>query len=494
VRILVGTDNPDGCQPFDTSVWPNYNPHENSIVFVHRGACQFVEKVKHAEEAGIAAVVVIDHEGEGDNPVTMSPPEDFTHSTVTISAVAITHSFGQEIINAYNANQDNVMIASIEWRVPLSNGRVKLELFTSSNDAEDMDFKQNFREMARFLNQHDFLIFEPVYFIENGTNYGCTGSQICGDQCANVGRYCSVDPDHAIFFGISGYDIVRENLYQMCVYKFTQESTHAQQHERQEDIWWEYVANFAEECLEAPAENSNGDHNFHEDCSSRVMDKTDRVFGWPEGTMESFVNGCKSQSGDVNPTMDSDSTMLNDAIGRRAERDIQLLPSFAINGFETAGSWHCPEEPNVDNCNIFRALCSSFLEEEKPQVCGNDPGCPAGKYRDPCGECNANAPLHDTSPDCSAYTNEKDASTGSVIAIVVIVCIVTILLCGALYWLWQKNQEHEVVLAETKKYISLDDGDLQIGSTMARPGYGKVSNTGIQSSNQDSSIGLASNV
>merc|ERR1719354_388852 len=142
VRVLVGTDNPDGCKPFDTSSWPNYNPLENSIVFVHRGACKFVEKVKHAEDAGIAAVVVIDHEGEGDNPVTMSPPDDFTHSTVTISAVAITHSFGQKIVNAYNANQDNVMIASIEWRVPLSNGKVKLELFTSSNDAEDMDFKR----------------------------------------------------------------------------------------------------------------------------------------------------------------------------------------------------------------------------------------------------------------------------------------------------------------------------------------------------------------
>merc|ERR550532_2810615 len=126
-----------------------------------------------------------------------------------------------------------------------------------------MNFKQNFRNIARILNQGSALEFEPVYFIENGTNYGCKGSQLCGDQCANMGRYCSVDPDHAIFFGISGYDIVRENLIQMCVYEFTQQSPEAQAQtkEKQEDIWWEYVANFAQQCLEKPAEGS-GDHKF----------------------------------------------------------------------------------------------------------------------------------------------------------------------------------------------------------------------------------------
>merc|ERR1719499_2378537 len=187
--------------------------------------------------------------------------------------------------------------------------------------------------------------------------------------------------------------------------------------------------------------------------------------------MESFVNGCKSQSGNVNPNLDRHSQMLDDAIQRRAERDIQLLPSFAINGFETAGSWDCPPNPNVDNCNIFKAICSSFLPENKPAVCGNDPGCAAGVYRDPCGECTASSPTTDTSPDCDAYTNDKDASAGSVIAIGIIIALVTILLFVAIYYLWQKNQEHEAVITETKKYISLDDGDLQIGTGR---GYGKV--------------------
>merc|ERR1719204_2499582 len=146
-----------------------------------------------------------------------------------------------------------------------------------------------------------------------------------------------------------------------------------------------------------------------------------------------------------------------------------------------AGSWHCPENPSADNCNIFKALCASFLAEDLPDVCKNDPGCSAGVFRDPCGECTSDHALTDTSPDCESYTNEKDASAGSVIAISVIVALVTILLAVALYWLYQKNQEHEAVITETKKYISLDDGDLQIGS-MGR-GYGKVSNVGgLQSS------------
>merc|ERR1719499_2201648 len=100
----------------------------------------------------------------------MSPPEDFDHSSISISACAIAHTVGQSIRNAIAATNCPV-IASIEWNVPLSNGKVKLELFTSSQDAEDMDFKKNFRNIARILNQDDKLVFEPVYFIENGTYY-----------------------------------------------------------------------------------------------------------------------------------------------------------------------------------------------------------------------------------------------------------------------------------------------------------------------------------
>jgi hypothetical protein len=39
----------------------------------------------------------------------------------------------------------------------------------------------------------------------------------CGNQCINSGKYCAVDPGHDLNTGISGADVARENLRQICI-------------------------------------------------------------------------------------------------------------------------------------------------------------------------------------------------------------------------------------------------------------------------------------
>ena len=53
----------------------------------------------------------------------------------------------------------------------------------------------------------------------DGADSGCTGPVNCTTQCISGDLYCSIDPDGDLFKGISGANVVEENLRQLCVYK-----------------------------------------------------------------------------------------------------------------------------------------------------------------------------------------------------------------------------------------------------------------------------------
>ena len=52
----------------------------------------------------------------------------------------------------------------------------------------------------------------------DGAEHGCNGPINCSTQCISGGLYCSIDPDGDLFSGVSGANVVEENLRQLCVY------------------------------------------------------------------------------------------------------------------------------------------------------------------------------------------------------------------------------------------------------------------------------------
>ena len=60
------------------------------------------------------------------------------------------------------------------------------------------------------------ICIQPRYFIMRGERFGCIGTNRCGNQCTNDGRYCAVDPEKDLTAGIDGMDVVQENL-RKCV-------------------------------------------------------------------------------------------------------------------------------------------------------------------------------------------------------------------------------------------------------------------------------------
>jgi len=72
--------------------------------------------------------------------------------------------------------------------------------------------------------------------------WGCTIENLCATQCTEGGYYCNPDPDHNLFAGVSGVDVVNENLRELCVWNTALASYNSDG----EALWWQYVKAFAE--------------------------------------------------------------------------------------------------------------------------------------------------------------------------------------------------------------------------------------------------------
>jgi len=489
-----------GCDPYPSNI--RWTPEQNMIVMVDRGNCYFVDKVDNAEEAGAIAVIVV--ESRPGRVAIMSPPKEFAHNKVVIPAVSISLADGNSIRQLlFSSPIPDNREASIFWEAPLTNGKVNFELYTTSNDAESQDFKNNLGEIVQQLVMEEKLDFMVRYYIFNGTSYGCKGSYAsCRSQCLNLGRYCAEDPDVLLEQGVSGSDNVYEDLRAICVWNFTQDHDHGAFNEV--DIWFEYVSRFNEECL--VTEHKRG-HENQELCATQQLQLVEAQFGISRNVLVNYASDCIANSGPLGPNVDEENPLLEEVILYREQMGIYMEPSFTVNGYEMAGSWHCPERPSKDNCNVFRAICAAYMDGAKPSLCYNDFGCAAGKYRDECGYCVLTSPLEldeDGEPSCKYDTNgeivpkagvkyptwaptenspvdtiEEELSAGAEVAIIITCLAVIIFGCSIvfIYYIFKRNQaiRHERLIEE--------QGYLQTTASSNRAEDGKVEPMDAQTNN-----------
>ena len=152
------------------------------------------------------------------------------------------------------------VVSSLHWDMPDNNGKVEWSLWTNSD--ADQSFKRDFLETAKELAKTSQ--FTPRYFIYDGVNaWKCAGTNACGNLCTHNGRYCNLDPDSDTEHGVSGADVVMENLRQICVWKQANE-TYAQDGGIK---WWNYADQFNEACHGSGVASPD---TFNEDCSKRI--------------------------------------------------------------------------------------------------------------------------------------------------------------------------------------------------------------------------------
>lgn len=320
---------------------------------VDRGDCTFVKKVRNAQRAGAAAVLIADdmclcsHEDcEGSGPESNmcedTEPimaDDGSGSDITIPSFLLFKEDADPIKQVLMSNQQ--VRVSMSFSVPAPDSRVEYEMWTTPSDPLSRSILMSFKEAAVALGDEAF--FTPHQYIYDGTNAGCVGadgSNQCFSLCTNSGRYCSTDPDEDLDKGISGADVVKESLRRICIWNLYGTDGVGKE-------WWDYIDEFMYRC----GDPQKPDFFTNAKCISDAMThaKID----------ESDVELCMSESGGLDG--DNPNTILEDVLQAELKTGVVLIPSFFVNQAPVRGA------PSFST--VFRALCSGYAAGSEPDVC-----------------------------------------------------------------------------------------------------------------------------
>lgn len=320
---------------------------------VKRGDCTFVKKVRNAQRAGAAAVLIADdmclcsHEDCEDDSGAKNICEDTepimaddgSGSDISIASFLLFKEDADPIIEVLKQNQQ--VRVSMSFSVPAPDARVEYDMWTTPSDPLSTSILMSFKVAAVALGDEAF--FTPHQYIYDGKQAGCQGSDgqnQCFTLCTNNGRYCSTDPDDDLDSGISGADVVQESLRRICIWQKYGEDGVGKQ-------WWDYVDEFMARCgdPQKPSLFTNAQ------CISDAMTKAK--------VDEDEINFCMSESGGLEG--DNPNTVLDDTLTAELQAGVVLIPSFFINQAPVRGS------PTFST--IFRALCSGYAPGSEPDVC-----------------------------------------------------------------------------------------------------------------------------
>jgi hypothetical protein len=227
---------------------------------------------------------------------------------------------------------------------------VDYELWTSCEDSNGAEFKRDFQETA--LKLIDVAHFTPRYYIYDGIALQCNTNYDCGNQCISGGLYCGPDPDKNLAAGVSGSDVVNENLRQICIWEDLTSKV-ANGLPRSELMkWWCYVNDFANKCFNGDGAMESGE-TFAK-CGDDVM----KSHALDESAVDKCVTDSYLSPGGAN-------TMLHQEIVDRADYGVLKLPEAVVNGVVLRGQTSYGATLEL---NVAQAICNGFLEGP-PAVC-----------------------------------------------------------------------------------------------------------------------------
>jgi len=392
-KLIYATPGADelGCDPYPSSVSDKWEEEGEFILLIDRGTCNFVKKVRNAEEAGAVAVIIADSSclssdpfgycddftkpsggdatanpgtctgGQAAHPLTCSGSENYlpfmandgSGDNIRIPSFMVSSFDAQNLKSALCSkadkstcastdDYDQVVRISMEWDVPANDDHVDWEMWTSSEDWYGAEFKREFARVAKELE--DASDFTPRYWIYDGVASNCQNSQqqnACPNNCINSGRYCANTPHGDFVDSLKGIDVVRENLRQMCIWKVVSEAG-------TEYKWWDYVVDFADQCFGEEGVT----HETIETCSTEIQNDNE--------ISASDVANCISSSGgyDLNG---GENTLLQADLEEAKSMLIFELPSFIVNGALLRIS------PTYGP--VLTAICAAYLDGTEPEIC-----------------------------------------------------------------------------------------------------------------------------
>ncbi|KAF0913663.1 hypothetical protein E2562_023763 [Oryza meyeriana var. granulata] len=345
--VVYPKSNKKACksfEDFDISFKSTRSGGRPKFVLIDRGECYFTTKAWNAQNAGAAAILVVDNKLEP--LITMDNPDDAGTEhleNITIPSVLITKKLGDDLKKS--AENGDMVSVLLDWResLPHPDERVEYEFWTNSNDEcgpkcdMQMDFVKSFRGTAQILEKKGYTQFTPHYITWYCPEAFVVSKQ-CKSQCINHGRYCAPDPEQDFSQGYDGKDVVVQNLHQICVFKAANESGKPW-------LWWDFVHDFSIRC---PMKEKK----YTPECAVDVIKSL--------GLDVEKINKCVGD-----PKADEENPILKaeqDAqIGHDKRGDVTILPTLVINNRQYRGK--------LDKSAVLKAICAGFEETTEPAIC-----------------------------------------------------------------------------------------------------------------------------
>lgn len=400
------------------------------ILMVDRGDCTFVIKVRNAQKAGAAGVLIADDTCLCDAGDSCKPDNDFEEcetkepimaddgsgADITIPSFLM---FKQDADPVKDYLKQNKMVrAEMSWALPAPDARVEYELWTTPKEAVSAPLKSTFREVAVALGEH--AQFTPHFYIYDGLFAGCRGSDgenQCYNLCTNNGRYCSTDPDDDLDRGISGADVVTESLRQICIWR-----------EYGDDgvglPWWDYIEEFDFRC---DKDADDGKFFTNEQCIKDAMQRS--------GVDYDKVKKCMDDAGGLEG--DGENNVLEEELVAREASGVLILPSFFVNQAPLRGALVTSE--------VFEAICAGFISGSEPPVCQK------------CGKCG------DVNTCVEVGYCPGSGSPNSVSVPVFAASLAGVVVCfgfmGLIQWQRSQRQMRAQVRGIMAEYMPLDENN-----------------------------------
>lgn len=232
---------------------------------------------------------------------------------------------------------------------------VDYELWTSCEDSNGAEFKRDFQETA--LKLIDVAAFTPHYYIYDGKALRCNDFYDCGTQCVKTqGLYCGPDPDGDLDNGVTGADVVMENLRQLCIWQILSTAAAKPDADKAGTMkWWCYVNDFGDTCFNS--KEAMVSSSAFATCAKDTMARHDI----DAAAVQTCMDGSFRQDGS--------NVILADEIQARQDYNVLKLPEVVVNGQVLRGqtSYGATLELNVAQtiCNAFNeppAACEGILE------------------------------------------------------------------------------------------------------------------------------------
>ena len=402
---------------------------------VDRGNCTFVQKVRNAQRAGAAGVVIADNtclckdlDCMAKSPTVprekceMSEPimaDDGSGSDVSIPSFLMT-KLDSDAIKAVLKKNQTVQL-EMKFSIPAPDNRVEYDLWTTPKDITSREFQKSFQKAVLMLGEDAY--FTPHMYVYNGITAGCqgpNGDNQCMNLCTNQGRYCSTDPDDDLFSGASGADVVTESLRRLCIWQlYGTDGIGAP--------WWKYVQSFMEQC-----DSKDNPKKFTDkDCIAQVMSQA--------GIDQALVDNCMTDSGGLEGNVGN--TIFDEQLKIKQKQGVFLIPSLYVN--------QAPVRGHLSFSTAFKAICAGYAPGSQPAICVQ---CAGDHDEDACVEYAL-----------TGVTNDPTRS-GHGISKVTFACsmfVVVALFVGLGVWNHNKTQRdmRDQVRGILADYIPLEDQD-----------------------------------